>query len=476
MGEKNKENKRSILLTNDENEIIVSMLGHKCQTLATAVVQLMAAFPESRDRWTKKTTGVACFVKDNPKRSYFIRVYDVMVGCMIWEQELYTTFKYNVVRPFFHTFAADKYNVGLNFASEEEATTFKQPILSLLRRNEAKKRKREEERKNQKNKQIQTPGPQKFDSGDNVDGKRPQAVVRKKKRKITKEDIGEPADFKHIEHIGWNPEAGFSLNVDMQDEKWKTLLNEIGVTKQQLSQKSTREFIYDFVQKKGGIDEVTKKIRQEMRPQGPPPPPPSRGSSQPPDRSAPPPPPPRGSVPPPPPPARAGTLPPPLPSRGAGPPPIPRGTLPMGGALPPPPPPPPRAMGAPPPPPPPPGFPPPGFGGSPGAPPPPPPIASGGRGDLLMQIQQGKALKSLGEETRRKSNAGDRSDLLSEIHKGTTLRKVSQVDGPKPEAESGGILGALQLALSKRDNAIHSSDDDSDSETEYDSDDDEWND
>lgn len=31
------------------------------------------------------------------------------------------------------------------------------------------------------------------------------------------------------------------------------------------------------------------------------------------------------------------------------------------------------------------------------------------------------------------------------------------MDGPKPAAEAGGILGALQLALAKRDTAIHSS-------------------
>lgn len=59
----------------------------------------------------------------------------------------------------------------------------------------------------------------------------------------------------------------FQVNVDFQDEKWKTLLNEVGITKQQLNQKSTREFIYDFVQKQGGIEEVTKKIQNE-RPQG----------------------------------------------------------------------------------------------------------------------------------------------------------------------------------------------------------------
>ena len=50
------------------------------QTKATAVVQLLHALPDSRDRWTKQVTGVACLVKDNLKQSYFIRVYDPMVS------------------------------------------------------------------------------------------------------------------------------------------------------------------------------------------------------------------------------------------------------------------------------------------------------------------------------------------------------------------------------------------------------------
>ena len=50
------------------------------QTLSTAVVQVLHAQPESRNRWTKKCTGVACFVKDDGKRSYFIRVYNLMVS------------------------------------------------------------------------------------------------------------------------------------------------------------------------------------------------------------------------------------------------------------------------------------------------------------------------------------------------------------------------------------------------------------
>jgi len=52
----------------------------------------------------------------------------------------------------------------------------------------------------------------------------------------------------------------------MQDEKWKSLFAIIGVTEQQMKEKSTREFIYNFVEQKGGIEAVTKQIEQETMP------------------------------------------------------------------------------------------------------------------------------------------------------------------------------------------------------------------
>ncbi|EDO26964.1 predicted protein [Nematostella vectensis] len=99
----------SALLSNEENDSVFNMLGRGCTTLATAVAQLLIALPESRTKWTKKATGAVCFVKDCSKKSYFIRVYDIIQKCMVWEQELYNQFKYFTSLPFFHTFAADKY-------------------------------------------------------------------------------------------------------------------------------------------------------------------------------------------------------------------------------------------------------------------------------------------------------------------------------------------------------------------------------
>ena len=43
-----------------------------------AVVQLFQATPD-RHNWSKFRTGVACFVKDNVKKTYYIRLVDIGV-------------------------------------------------------------------------------------------------------------------------------------------------------------------------------------------------------------------------------------------------------------------------------------------------------------------------------------------------------------------------------------------------------------
>lgn len=48
------------------------------QTLCSAVVQVYGS--DRSCSWVKRCCGVACLVKDNPQRSYFIRVFDIKVS------------------------------------------------------------------------------------------------------------------------------------------------------------------------------------------------------------------------------------------------------------------------------------------------------------------------------------------------------------------------------------------------------------
>ena len=49
--------------------------------------------PGHNCRWNKRNCGVVCFVKDNLKRSYYIRVYDMDKAALVFDQEIYNQFK-----------------------------------------------------------------------------------------------------------------------------------------------------------------------------------------------------------------------------------------------------------------------------------------------------------------------------------------------------------------------------------------------
>merc|ERR1719158_2074840 len=117
----------SALLTREENQVVQGLVGNRCQTLATTVVQVYRSEgPGHSYRWNKRTCGVVCFVKDNLKRSYYIRVFDMDKQVLVFNQEIYNQFKYKSPRPYFHTFEGDDAQIGLNFADEGEADIFRQ--------------------------------------------------------------------------------------------------------------------------------------------------------------------------------------------------------------------------------------------------------------------------------------------------------------------------------------------------------------
>ncbi|XP_070977201.1 actin nucleation-promoting factor WASL-like isoform X2 [Oncorhynchus clarkii lewisi] len=484
-------NSASKLLTPQENDCLFNYLGRKCTSLCSAVVQVYSA--DRNSAWTKKCCGVACLVKDNPARSYFIRVFDMKEGRSMLEQELYNNFSITFPKSYFFTFAGDSCQMGLNFANEEEAKLFRGAVEDLLGRRQRKSGpalpmatvdiKNPEissmSRFHSHNSQLNM-----VSSSVNNNNKKEKKVKGKKGKKLTKADIGTPSNFQHVGHVGWDPNTGFDVN--NLDPELKNLFDMCGISEAQLKDKETSKVIYDFIEKKGGVEAIKIELRRQA-----PPPPPSRGGPPPPpphQTSSPPPPPPpvRGrGAPPPPPPSRAPTSapPPPPPSRtgmGAPPPPPTRGLLPPPPLAPhaPPPPPPPSftsagiGSGAPPPPPPPP---------PPGPPPPPmlPEADGGGVGAgkpsaLLSQIREGAPLKKVEPVSTNTSRDG----LLEQIRQGKQLKAVTDEPGSGgPATPSAGIVGALMEVMQKRSKAIHSSDDDDDDDEEEDfEDDDEWDD
>ncbi|CAB0007657.1 unnamed protein product [Nesidiocoris tenuis] len=334
------EYKSSRLLTPEENDLVFSLLGPRCQTLATTVVELYTTGSRDSDKWQYKDVGVLCLVKDNAKRSYFFRLFCLVKKQMTWEHEIYNNMDYLAPTSFLHTFEAENCITAFNFADEDEGFYLRNTLLDKL---ETKKQRRMEKRNRNINNNVsitqriepKAPGMTINNAPLNSSpALKPRSVAKKdNKKRLTKADIGVPKDFKHISHVGFDPHKGYELEVagEVDDPQLKKFFDQAGVSEMHLRDKDTREFIYDFIQANGGMEAVAGALEL------PPPPVPTRTKMAPPPPMRAPP----AIPPPPPPPPPIRTLPP----RSL--PPSPKATVEQVDARPPPPPP---APGPPPPP------------------------------------------------------------------------------------------------------------------------------
>ncbi|CAK6975281.1 neural Wiskott-Aldrich syndrome protein-like [Scomber scombrus] len=81
------------------------------------------------------------------------------------------------------------------------------------------------------------------------------------KKEQAKHDIGTPRNFQHIGHVGWDPNTGFDLN--NLDPELKNLFDVCGISEAQLKDRETSKVIYDFIEKKGGVEAVKKELRRQ---------------------------------------------------------------------------------------------------------------------------------------------------------------------------------------------------------------------
>uniref|UniRef100_A0A8D0KX53 WASP actin nucleation promoting factor n=1 Tax=Strix occidentalis caurina TaxID=311401 RepID=A0A8D0KX53_STROC len=238
-------------------------------------------------------------------------VHDALVqaGSLWWEQELHGEMGYAAPAPFFHTFASHG-PAGLNFADEGEAAAFEGLVQERLRRRQQRAgestapqnapawphspRCRGVPRSRSgvslphrgflsrvfplaapplpavpiANPDITAsryrglPSPTGPTAGPTAS---PTASEQKKgRKKISKADIGAPSGFKHVGHIGWDPNNGF--DVAALDPALRALFARAGISEAQLADAETSRLIHDFIQGRGGLQAV----REEMRRQGEP--------------------------------------------------------------------------------------------------------------------------------------------------------------------------------------------------------------
>ncbi|KAG0005731.1 hypothetical protein BGZ65_010274, partial [Modicella reniformis] len=307
----------SSTLLPEHKTAIKRALPDSTQKIITATVaRLYVAYPDP-NQWTyARIMGGLAFVRT--KDSFFFRIVDLMADRgVIWEQELYENFEYTQERSFFHTFALDNCLAAFSFADEQEASTFFKKVSNRNTPKESKKSKKS--------------------SGTKSSG---FFGSKKSKGKVDKTQIGLPSDFRHVSHVGWDPNKGFdSHNVGPEWENVCEQLDKMGVSIEQLnkvgvSQKDIQDnpdIVNQFVASHGGPGAAKKRPAAATHTNRAPPTAPvprakhqrspSAGSipspSTPPVTKRPQPPPPtasRRAPPPPPPPRRAGAAPSPAPS------------------------------------------------------------------------------------------------------------------------------------------------------------------
>ncbi|XP_052418618.1 actin nucleation-promoting factor WAS [Carassius gibelio] len=280
---KGQENVGSSLLSTQENERLEDLLGRRCVSLSSAVVQLLMALPSEPNRWTPQQSGVVCFVKDSPQRSFFIRLYDMKAGKLVWEQEIYNQLMYQRTRPFFHTFPGDDCQVGLNFADVGEAENFFAVVEDKIcqRNSRFEKQQKKEYRDHGALPPLPPPNGsgipltsspmlplvpsniqnQIIPSKSKKDKKEKDKKNKKKSSKLLKVDIGAPSGFTHVSHLGMG-----SNNVDPDLMK---LLSRAGISEADMNDSETSQLIYDVIERSGGIEAVKKEVSKQESPRPP---------------------------------------------------------------------------------------------------------------------------------------------------------------------------------------------------------------
>ncbi|CEH16679.1 Actin regulatory protein (Wiskott-Aldrich syndrome protein) [Ceraceosorus bombacis] len=448
-------------ITSSHKSLIKSTLPSSSFRILTATqARIYVAHPHP-STWTYAgLEGALALVVDKSRGGCAWKLIDLKgTRGVLWTHELYEPLSYHQDRAFFHSFPGDDFLIGFSFADEAEAGEVYKKIQN-------------------RHKYAKSAGASSLKSTSaGKKSKRGAASSSAGTGKLDKSMISAPSDFKHLAHMGFSSEKGFSSN--NVDPTWGKLLEQLagmGVSRADIE--GNEGFIKDFVANRRGAAAATrskgtapalsstkKKVAPpapsraptSARKQPPPPPPAPRTSTRvaAPSASAPPPPPP-------PPPARSSAA-------ASAPPPPPPPPARLGGstaASPPPPPPPPpsgpsRSAGAPPPPPPPP-LPPGSSSNSPAAPAN-LPAPQSGRSDLLASIQ-GKSVANLRKTSAPAERSGGGLGMGSVVGAAgiagagagagagaaMTTTTTTREDSPAPAEDTNDLASALAAALSAR--------------------------
>ncbi|GAU89469.1 hypothetical protein RvY_02018 [Ramazzottius varieornatus] len=281
------------LLTKQENDTLFSLVPKDCQNICWSVCQVLVTDGPDHRQWSPFATGVVSLLKDFSCRSFFICLFDLTFdngrGVLLWRQEVYSEMEYVQTTSFAHAFEADTCMVALNFADEQDAQQFyhhvTQKLVALQKKiNNSSVPLAQPADKIPKTAPgsvfpsntsglpkpypgqaassyllgVQAPVSRSTESLASTGKKTLRFKSKNKKgRVLDKTEIGEPTDFRHVSHIGWDPKG--ELSFDEHDPLVLWLLNKAGIDVSGKDAKE-KEFIYNFIQQNlGGVEGIRRR-------------------------------------------------------------------------------------------------------------------------------------------------------------------------------------------------------------------------
>ena len=212
--------------------------------LQVSVAKLYLSGPNSNAQWfdTGAWGAVTLTVdRKDANRPHRIKLLDLGNQRVLMCQELYIGMQYRTPQPDFHAFEIQDWIIGLQFHDAEEARYFSAAVngrLAKISEAAAHRRNTCKDNAHYKSKSI---------FGWGVGGKVKRFLGLKPKKAPRAVVVGRPTEFRHVTHIGYDPDGGF--DVENIPEAWKRLFKEAKISKKLLKNKEAAKVVFQTIQR-----------------------------------------------------------------------------------------------------------------------------------------------------------------------------------------------------------------------------------
>jgi len=159
----------------------------------------------------------------------YFSLLDLESNDTTWSQEVYVNFEYFRCGGLFHSFEGDSGVYGILFVSSKDSEEFFDVVTEQLKKtvgtgNQASKPGRKAKsifraflfKRKSETACAEADLVEKNDDDKSLIGEKSLKSRKKENNELTHDDVSEPRDFRHLSHIGFNPDKGtFDVSNDM---------------------------------------------------------------------------------------------------------------------------------------------------------------------------------------------------------------------------------------------------------------------